>query len=211
MQKDFKTALFIGFLAALVWIPVLRNLSSRFSNELWALLVIIPIASALGLYTCNILFHRIKFFYRFAKYVIVGFLSAGVDFAIFNAFIYLTGVERGAEIALFKAVSFSGAMLVSYHWNKIWTFGSIERGGGAWYSRQFFRLAAVTIIGVTLNVGLTSLIINFISPPFGFTQLVWDNVAAAAAIIVNVIWNFAGYKIIVFKSPDSAATALDQI
>lgn len=192
MRKDLLTAIFVGFLTALIWIPVLGNLGGYFRGGLWALLIIVPVAYVVGLYICGILFNQIKPLYLFMKYVIVGFLSAGIDFAIFNVFIYLTGVEKGLEIVLFKAVSFFFAMLNSYNWNKIWTF---EFAG-----RRFFQFAVVTIIGFLVNVGLTSLIINFIPPMFGFTQLAWDNLASAAAIIVNVILNFTGYKIIVFKS-----------
>ena len=191
MRKDLKTAFFAGFLASIVWIPVLWNLSGYLREYLWVLLIIVPIVSALGLYISSILFYRAKLFYLFAKYVIVGFLSAGIDFAIFNLFIYLTGIELGLEISLFKTVSFSLAMLNSYNWNRIWTFGA----GG-----RFFLFAIITIIGFIVNVGITSLIINFIDPPFNFTQLVWDNLAAFMAIIVSIIWNFTGYKVIVFRS-----------
>ncbi len=191
MRKDLKTAFFVGFLSSIVWIPVLWNLSIYLRGYLWVLLIIVPIVFALGLYISSILFYRTKLFYLFAKYIIIGFLSAGIDFAIFNLFIYLTGIELGLEISLFKTVSFSLAMLNSYNWNRIWTFEFAEH--------KFPHFVAVTVVGLAVNVGLTSLIINFIPPLFGFTQLAWNNLAATAAIIANIILNFTGYKIIVFK------------
>ena len=193
-----KTAFFIGFAATLVWIPILRNLSNYFGNKILLLFVIIPIIFATGLYACRIFFCQIKFLYQFAKYAIIGFFSAGIDLAIFNIFIYLTEIERGPEIILFKAISFSLAMLNSYTWNKIWTFEFTEKTEENRHSGRFFQFAAITVFGLMLNVGATSLIIS-IPPPLGFTQILWNNIAAIAAIIVNVIFNFMGYKMIIFK------------
>ena len=207
MRRDFRLALLIGFLAALVWIPVLRSLSGNFRSEMWALFIVLPTASAAGLYVCKILFRRVPFLYPFAKYAIVGFLNVGIDFAIFNLLIYATGIEQGLEIALFKAISFICGMINGYLWNRAWTFEFGVSIGGAKQVWEFFRYTAVTILGLVINVGLTSLIVNLINPQLGLSQLTWDNVAVVAATLGSIIWNFVGYKIVVFRSHDSTAVA----
>lgn len=199
MREDLKLALLIGFFASLVWVPVLRSVSVYFRDQIWLLMLIIPFMFAFSLYVSGTLFRRMKSLYPFIKYSAVGFFSAGIDFAVFNLLIYATGIERGAEITLFKAASFACGMLNSYNWNRVWTFRMGKPGRGPWHSRRFFRYTVITMFGFAINVGLTSLVANLVSPPFGITQVIWDNLAAVAGTCGSMIWDFNGYKLMVFR------------
>jgi len=208
MRRDFETAIFIGLLASLVWIPVIRHLNGYFGNWIWSLVLIIPIAFMVDLYAGRLLSRWKPFFYFFSKFAIVGFFIAGIDFAVFNVLIYATGIEKGAEIALFKSISFSAAVLSGYPINKFWTFQA-SQSSVSWRVQEFLQYFTVASFGFAINVGLTWFIANHIHPPLGISQLSWDNIASVAAILVGMIWNFTGYKLIVFKSPNSTATALN--
>jgi len=54
-------------------------------------------------------------------------------------------------------------------------------------------------VGLGINVGIASWIVNIIGPLFGSPLKIWANIGAIAASIVTSVWNFLGYKFIVFK------------
>lgn len=199
-KKDIFISAIAGIITALVWAGVFIRLGIpekyAIGNGIWALVVIIPIGYVFGLYLGKWLSAWKAFFSNFAKYVMIGFMNAGIDFAVFNLLMYITLIEKGQSITIFKVASFIVAFINSYFWNKFWAFKSGETGSGG---TEFIKFAAVTIIGAVLNVGLTSGIANFVNPIGGMTQLAWNNMAAVMAAVVVLIWNFAGYKIFVFR------------
>ncbi len=194
--RDYKMALGIGLAASVLWFFVFRHLSLA-RGETFAALAAIPLLSVLGVALAHRWFHG-HVFHKFAKFLIVGVLNTGVDFFVFDTLIVLTGSATGMPIVAFKSFSFLCALFGSYELNRIWTFD-----GEAAYSRtrkEFMRFAAVTLVGFLVNVGTTALIVGVMRPPLGFSQIRWDNVAAVAATALNLIWNFAGYKLFVFRS-----------
>lgn len=199
-KKDITIAIFVGIASGLIWTGILLRLKALafLGGYVWALVVIAPIVFVIGLYVGKLLSGWKPFFYSFARFVIIGFLNAGVDFGIFNLLIFITGIEKGDAIALFKTAAFITAFINSYFWNKYWTFqaGATEKTGS-----EFVKYTIITIIGALINVGTTYSVINFIKPVGGLTQLSWDNVAAVLATVLNLTWNFVGYKVIVFKNP----------
>lgn len=199
-KKDIFIAILVGITAGLIWAGVLIHLKVLMflGVYIWALVVIAPMVFVVGLYIGRLLSGWKPFFYSFARFSIIGFLNAGVDFGVFNLLIFITNIERGNAIALFKTAGFITAFINSYFWNKYWTFqaGTTRKTG-----LEFVRYTIITIIGAVLNVGTTYLIVNFIKPAGGLAQLSWDNVAAVLATVFNLVWNFIGYKIIVFKNP----------
>lgn len=205
-KKDVLISIIIGVLNAIIWVPVINFLKIGFlaplGAEIWALVVIIPVVSVAGIYVAGWLADRWAFLLPFAKFGMVGFLNTGIDFAVFNYFIFVTGIEVGWPISFFKAAGFALAIVSGYFWNKYWSFQAGDSGGGG---AEFTKYAVISVVGILLNVGSTSLIINLIPPPGGLTQLIWDNIAAVAATIANLVWNFIGYKVIVFKTRQIAS------
>jgi putative flippase GtrA len=57
----------------------------------------------------------------------------------------------------------------------------------------------VSIIGALINSGIVFAISTFVDPMFGLSQAVWVNAAKVVATGISLIWNFLGYKFIVFK------------
>lgn len=208
-KKDVFIALLAGVITGLLWAAVFNRLGTfnRFGlgTKVWGLAIVIPIIFVIGLLVGNILSKWRAFFSSFTKFVIVGFMNAGIDFAIYNLEIYISGIQQGKAITLFKTVSFLASFINSYYWSKYWTFGAGEtRNKGT----EFAKFAVVTVIGAVLNIGITSGIVNLVPPQFGFSQLGWDNIAAVVAAIANLIWNFIGYRLIVFKiAANKAETA----
>jgi len=52
---------------------------------------------------------------------------------------------------------------------------------------------------LAINVTVASLIVNLIQPQFGLSETIWANVGGIIAALVTVVWNFIGYKFVVFK------------
>ena len=207
-KKDIFITILVGIFTALVWISVFLRLGTfenilGFKEAAWGLIVIVPVVYVLGLYLGEWLSRKWAIFSSFAKYVMVGFFNTGVDFAIFNLLMHVTGINKGPAVSSFKTVSFIVAVTNSYFWNKFWAFkaGSTSTDKG----KEFVKFVVVNVIGAFLNVGITSGIIFAIPPQLGFGQVVWNNIAAVVATAIALIWNFIGFRLIVFKKNESGS------
>lgn len=67
-------------------------------------------------------------------------------------------------------------------------------------NRKFAIFVFVSLVSVFINSGIIALLTTLIPPQFGFSQNLWTNFAKVFATGVALIWNFAGYKIFVFKT-----------
>jgi len=134
--------------------------------------------------------------YQLAKFMLVGTLNTFIDLGILNFLMVLFGITSGWHFSLFKMISFSSAATNSYFWNKFWTFRKKETKVGAGEYTQFYL---ITGIGFLINVGIASLVVNVIGPQFGFSPTIWANIGAIIAVLCAFMWNFLGYKFIVFK------------
>ena len=65
--------------------------------------------------------------------------------------------------------------------------------------REFTQFFIVSAIGFGINVGIASLVVNLIGPRFDITEKIWANIGAIFATFFAMVWNFLGYKFIVFK------------
>jgi len=148
---------------------------------------------------------------QFLKFALVGSFNTLVDFGVLNVLMFIFGITAGAGFAAFKAISFSVATANSYILNKRWTFRDKTKSD----TTEVGQFALISIIGVTINVGAATLIATFVTPITPFIELgnfflnlvnitmttgqVWANIATATATAISLIWNFLGYKFIVFK------------
>ena len=66
--------------------------------------------------------------------------------------------------------------------------------------REFLQFIVITILGFLINVGIASVIFKFVSPVAGLNIDQWAILSAAIATAVSMIWNFLGYKFIVFDT-----------
>ena len=65
--------------------------------------------------------------------------------------------------------------------------------------KEFGQFFIVTLIGLGLNVGVASFVVNVIGPQFGLNETLWANIGGITAAFGVTVWNFIGYKFIVFK------------
>lgn len=66
-------------------------------------------------------------------------------------------------------------------------------------SGEFTKFMVVSVIGTFINSSVVGLVTGFIPPLFGTNPELWANLAKVAATAVALVWNFTGYKLLVFK------------
>jgi len=134
--------------------------------------------------------------YQAGKFALVGALNTFIDLGILNILIWFTGIATGLWYSVFKGISFLIATINSYFWNKHWTF---EKGEKAFAPREFSKFLVVTIVGLGINVGIASIVVNVLGPQWGITAKMWATFGALTATLLAWVWNFFSSKFIVFK------------
>ncbi len=141
-----------------------------------------------------------KLIAQFGKFIVVGVLNTLIDFAILNVLSYLTGIYSGGSLVILNSISFTAAVINSYFLNKYWTFKEQSFGGVRAGEASGFLI--VSLIGLAINGAIVFGVTTYIHPPLAFfTPALWENFAKILATGVALIWNFIGYKFVVFKKP----------
>ncbi len=205
-KTDYIFPLVIGEAIALIFLAVsrlgiARALSLPEAVDQFALYLplILPILSLIGTIIAYGVGKVFPILFQLAKFVLVGALNTFVDLGVLNILMLVFGISAGWLYSLFKALSFSASVVNSYFWNKFWTYEHKETKVGG---KEFGKFYLVAGIGFLLNVGVASFVVNVIGPQFGVSPELWANIGAFVAIITVFMWNFLGYKFIVFKKKD---------
>jgi len=161
-----------------------------------------------------------KTFMQVLKFVVVGVLNTVVDLAVLNLLIWATGIgESGWTYTMFKAISFTVAVVNSYYFNRIWVFKGDETKK---VGTEFTKFIVISVVGAFVNVGVATLVVTFEQGMVGFIHMiplisplydwfvstvtsvtgpdfaVWPTVAALFGTLAGLVWNFLGYKYLVF-------------
>ena len=197
MKKiDIVLALATGEVAAWFFYGILRNLGIEIPFLVWILAILLPILALIGIWIAFILGKKLLWIFQAAKFFLVGVVATLVDLGVLNILIWFSGIATGLFFSIFKGISFIVATCSKYLGDKFWAFEKMEKVG---MGKEFSQFFAVTLIGLAINVGAASLIVNVAGPQFGLTEKLWANIGAILAAFVSAIWNFIGYKFIVFK------------
>ena len=197
MQKsDLGYSFAIGLVVGLFLLPILVNtdLYSKLSAPLLLVFLFagLPIIFTIGLAFAGFISKKIPLLWQFAKFAQVGVLNTAIDFGILNLLIFATGITSGLSIIPLNAISFSTAIINSFFWNEKWVFKAKKEA-------NFITFVIVTLIGLAINSGIVYAITTFVPPTFVDSQKLWANLAKVLATGISLIWNFTGYRLIVFK------------
>jgi putative flippase GtrA len=201
-KQDLILALVTGLILGLFFSSFLKNtgLELVFGIKIgvltWILLFIFPVLSVLGLWIAWLIAKKLPFVYQLAKFLLIGAAATLLDLGVLNFLILSFGLAKGTAYSIFKAVSFIIATVAKYWANKFLAFEKKEMSG---VRKEFTQFFIITLIGLGINVGVASFVVNNIGPQFGLSPELWANVGGIAAAIVGFAWNFLGYKFIVFK------------
>lgn len=204
MKKiDIISPIVLGLIIAALIISLLKVLETQLQISgdkailIWvALIVLVPSSLVLWVYITFHLGKRRHIFFQFGKFLPIGVANTAIDFGSLNLLILISGVDKGLWFSVFKGISFVCAVANSYLWNRYWTF---EGGGAEGLGRQFLKFLIVAGIGFIINVAAASFIVNYVEPFGGVSPILWANIGAFASIVLVIIWNFLGYKFLVFK------------
>jgi len=197
MKKiDIVLALATGEVAAWFFYGILRNLGIEIPFLVWILAILLPILALIGIWIAFILGKKLLWIFQAAKFFLVGVVATLVDLGVLNILIWFSGIATGLFFSIFKGISFIVATCSKYFGDKFWAFEKMEKAG---MGREFGQFFLVTLVGLIINVGVASLVVNLFGSQFGMSEKLWANVGGIMAAFAAAIWNFLGYKFIVFK------------
>lgn len=196
-KRDIRSALAAGFFTGLFLIPVTKNIEvfEKIPSPYLVLLLGLPILSAAGIAVARFLGSYVPIIWQVAKFGLVGVLNTAIDFGVLNILIFATGVSRGWPLAVLNIFAFVAAMTNSYWWNKKWVFE--DRTGGE--AAQFAEFIVISGIAALISSGIVGGVTGYIEPLGNLSREQWANVAKVGAVVFSFIWNFLGYKFIVFR------------
>lgn len=198
-SRDVRNALIIGAAAGLLaWyiggnLDLKQPLVEKILPWLW---IVLALGAPAGLWVAALLARRIPTLFQLAKYGLIGALNTLLSLAIVNALANLTGITAGVGAGSFIIAGFIVANTHSFFWNKYWTFGD---GSTANAPVQYAGFLVVTAASSLIGAALVATLTHFVAPPFGLNAQQWLNLANVFAIAISLVWNFIGYKLLVFK------------
>src|SRR3989338_7805463 len=133
---------------------------------------------------------------QFVRFAIIGAINTGVDFLVLNLLIWVTGIKEGNGLIPLNIISFTVAVVNSYVLNKRWAFKDQTSGDTA---KKFSNFLLISVIGAFINTAIVRIGSTNIDPMFGLSQVLWVNAVKVVATGVSLVWNFIGYKLVVFK------------
>ncbi|MCF7835896.1 MAG: GtrA family protein [Candidatus Marinimicrobia bacterium] len=202
IKKDYLIAIIVGFVTTLFLLPSLTNMKLVGENNflIMALFVIIPLCWVIGLFLGEVLGKWLSFFRQFAKFVIVGFLNSAIDFGVLNFLSIMTGLTSGFLVGGVNVPGFTLAAINSYFWQKFWVFRKEKVAGEKTNYSDFITFSAVVLVGIFVNGSIVILLTTFMHPLWGLSPERWLNASKVVATAVSLIWNFLGFKFLVFKT-----------
>ena len=190
-KKDYLIGALAGMLTGFLALRIFSFLGIDFKFREYFFLLGIPIIWAFGVWLGGFLSRWLLFFAQFGKFAIVGFLGAAIDFSILNWISYTTGITAGLTVGWINIPGFFTAILNNYFWNKLWVFPVSSS-----VFREFPKFFGVTLVGLVINSSTIIILTNF---SLGFDSQIWLNISKIVANALAMVWNFIGYKFIVFK------------
>lgn len=197
-KRDIISSLVIGEACAIIFLLTMSPaieipIVMRIKNFLP---IVLPLLSLFGIWFVSLFKEKMPVIFQAGKSFLVGILNTFIDLGILTLLMNCFKTFNGTLFSVFKGISFSGATLNSYFWNKSWTFKKQNSDQALKQTSQFYLITAG---GFLINLAISSFIVNVITPQFGLSQEVWAYVGAIIAVFFGFIWNFVGYKLIVFK------------
>lgn len=180
-KTDIISAAICGL--ALAWVS-----SDFFRIFGWAFFILLPILFVIVVDVIERIFRNTKLIGQGIRHVLTGAFADIADIKLFQLFFWLFPAQLTV-----KVISFLLASVVKYLGNKYWVFKKPEKDGSI---KEILHFSAITIGGLFINVASFSF---FVKMNLGLSLELWREISVILALLVTAIWNFLGYKFIVFK------------
>lgn len=197
-KKDIFAPLIIGEACAIIFVLIsdflqLPEIITQYTNFFP---IILPALALAGTWFVWMIGKKLPTVFQMGKNLLTGILNTFIDLGILNLLMWVFKASSGWAYVVFKSVSFFGASINSYYWNKFWTFEKKETKAGI---KEFSKFFTVALGGLLIHILVSSVIVNVIKPQFGIDPKLWANLGAIASTVFAFAWDFLGYKLIVFK------------
>lgn len=199
MKKiDIILALIAGFAVAWFFSGLAKDIKFLASMPSLSLIlyILLPILSVLGLWVAWLLGKKFLFIFQVAKFLLLGALATFVDLGVFKLLGLAFVLNVSFANIIYKGASFLVATFAKYWGNKFWAFEKTEKKGMGKEMAQFY---IVTALGLAVDVGIFSVVVNNIGPRLEIPAKTWETIGVLIAAVIVSVWNFIGYKFIVFK------------
>ena len=197
MKKDILIGALVGLITGIFLIITLSYLSVDLENKKVVVPPAIAVLFGAGVWLGYFLSKFLAFFRQFGKFAAVGFLSASIDFAILNAMSAFSGITAGGTVGFVNVPGFLVAVINGYLWNRLWVFRTDD---GDKLFHDFPKFLGVTTVGLAINSGIIILLTTLFASPASIGTTAWLNIAKVLASVVALVWNFVGYKFLVFAA-----------
>ncbi len=124
---------------------------------------------------------------QFASVGLIGVFNTFVDFAAFNVLRSVTVPRNWAIVSAFAFATF-----VSYLLNRRWTF---RIRAGSLNLRETVNFYVINLLALLVTLG----VVELIDAVFGPLDLLGENIAKVAAVVVVLLPKFASYRDVVFR------------
>lgn len=151
------------------------------------LFIFFPLFSVLCLFIAELIAKKYKFVIEMARFVLVGGFADIIDIKLFLIIFYFL-----PSASFVKAITFLVAVAIKYIGNRNWTFTKNEN---AVIKRELSNFLYVTAVGLFINV-IGFYCATLLTP----NTKIWIEINIIIAALLAAIWNFLGYKLIVFKN-----------
>ncbi|HEX3099931.1 MAG TPA: GtrA family protein [Patescibacteria group bacterium] len=134
---------------------------------------------------------RVSLFQNFVRLFTVGGLGLAAFLAVFIG-AYYDGINT------FFLMVLIGFVVVQIC---LWIAFGLKLGYSSGGSQQFITFLIVSLVGLAINSIIVVIAAHYITPylEMNFNADTIKNVAKIVATVFSLIWNFIGYKLIVFK------------
>ncbi|MFI5206235.1 MAG: GtrA family protein [Candidatus Paceibacterales bacterium] len=194
---DIIFALVCGKVVGFVVGDILKGFGVTLSlYEYIAVWLAFPLLALFGLWVCRLIGRKYLFVFQAGKHALVGAFATVVDLKLFELLIWAAGFFFFLNPIIAKSISFIASTLIKYWGNKYWAFGKHEKED---IHKELISFFIITIIGLLLDVGAFWYLSKVVGVHFEVSTHTWTQLSVIFAAIVAALWNFVGYKFLVFK------------
>lgn len=189
---DIIFALVSGAMVSEILYDFLRGYGVSIGIYTWLVLIALPVLSLLFLWLAYVVGRRLLIVLQAAKHLLVGAFATVIDLKIFEFLAWIFSFN----LILPKGISFLLATSIKYLGNKQWAFEKPERDGIA---KEIFQFFIVTVVGMSIDIAFFFYFVNIMGPQFQTPEYVWVKLSVILSALVAAVWNFLGYKFLVFN------------
>ena len=169
------------------------KLGIYYSLILW---VAFPFISLFCLWIAYIIGRKFLFIFQAAKHFLVGAFATVIDLKIFVLSLWFFSLFLSLSPMILKGASFLISTSIKYWGNKYWAFGRHEKEN---IKEEIVHFFYITAVGLIIDIIVFYFLTRMLQPQFQLSAANWVKLSVIFAATAAALWNFLGYKFIVFK------------